>query len=473
METEISKKKSNRIVKILGKYVGEKAFFAYVVCFMIFIPMGEFVSELLGENFITQPIIHTFMGYVGLGMAILWFLLNLPKKNIKPSDIFFLTLLFFLIISYVFSKEREVSANRNFYEETMPNFFAYYSLMFAATHVEDAKYRKRVLGVFIALTLFESIICVFQSAGIRVLDSCFDPQMHASENLSYGLAQHQNFYGALSVLFFGASSGIFVFKVCKKWVVPSGIVAALALYGSLSTSGRLTWLGNGTILIFMIISILIMKKKTLDKETGKKYLIRFGALVAITVVVVGIILVTSDKIQGELKQTNLEMNAEQGEADNPLDPKTNITAGNGRVYLWSFAFEALPDNWLTGVGPDNFRWCFYNSPRWHHPMWYNDKAHNEYIHTMITLGVPALLNYLFMLVFAIVTAIRNIIALKNKDQDIVTWVFLGMMCGYMVQAMVNSSVINIAMYFWVTVGMVMPRFSQRWKKLKVKDESGK
>ena len=94
-------------------------------------------------------------------------------------------------------------------------------------------------------------------------------------------------------------------------------------------------------------------------------------------------------------------------------------------------------------------------------VWYQDKGHNEYIHILVTQGVPALINYLFLLIFALVTAVKNIVRMEDRKQQILTWIFLSMFTGYAVQALVNSSVINTAMYFWITIGMVMPVWSQK------------
>lgn len=448
---------------IIDKYTSERAFFLYVVLFMVTIPLGELISELIGIVFVTQPFIHMIFGYIGIIMALLRIFRDLQKRDLRISDIFYMTLLFFLFISYIFSHERQITPDRATYEEIMPNFFSYYSLLFAATHIETYKLRKKVLFVFLGLAFFESVICFFQTIGLRIMDSCFDPEMHAADNLSFGLAQHQNFYGGLSVLFFGACVGVLIFYVNKKMFFPTCLLTALVLYGSLSTSARLTWIGNITILFFVPISILIMKNRIQENGVVKRYFIRYIIVLALSVVTVAIIIMTSDKIQGEITQTMREADSVQEFATDTLNPVTDVTPGNGRVYLWKFAFEALPDNWLTGVGPDNLRWCFLNSPRWHEGMWYNDKAHCEYIHIMTTLGIPALINYLLMLIFAAVTAVKNIYNSKEKYQNIITWIFLGMMAGYMTQAMVNSSVINTTMYFWITVGMTMPRFSQRRK----------
>ena len=42
-----------------------------------------------------------------------------------------------------------------------------------------------------------------------------------------------------------------------------------------------------------------------------------------------------------------------------------------------------------------------------------------------------------------------------------TWTLLAMFTAYVVQALFNSSVVNIAPYFWITAGMVLCKDDQR------------
>lgn len=439
------------IKRFFNSFLNERTYYLYVVLFMVSMPIGEFVSEVHGVAYETQPVIHTFWGVVGLIMGFGWLLTNQEIKKWKKSDVFYWTLILFTSISLAFSNDIMESVNGYTYEEWFENFMGYFALMFSATHIENYKYRRRILYIFLGLALFESVICLFQSFGIRIMDSFLDSESHANENMTFGLTQHMNFYGGLSVLFFGASAGTFVFCKSKKISVYLGFLVALVFYGSLSTTARITWVGNFVVVLFLLISLLIVKHKKLQKENIKSYFSKFFILLAVVAVVIGIIMTTTRKLQSEFTQSVNEITNENVER-----------LGSGRIYLWKYGFEALPDNWLTGVGLDNYKWCFYNSKNWDESMWFNHKAHNEYIHIMCTQGIPALVNYLLLLIYAVVTAVKNILKMDDWKNSIVTWIFLAMFAGYAAQAFVNSSIINVAMYFWITIGMVMPRNTQKY-----------
>ena len=93
-------------------------------------------------------------------------------------------------------------------------------------------------------------------------------------------------------------------------------------------------------------------------------------------------------------------------------------------------------------------------------------AHNEYLHTIVTQGVFAGINYIAMLVYAVVTGVKTVINTENYEKRAITWILLGMFAGYAAQAFVNGSVINVAPYFWIVVGMTMPKCDQKPLRLK-------
>jgi O-antigen ligase len=142
--------------------------------------------------------------------------------------------------------------------------------------------------------------------------------------------------------------------------------------------------------------------------------------------------------------------------------------GSNRVYLWQCALESVPDNWMFGVGLDNLKYAFTSNPRFVDGMWLNEKAHNEYIHYLATQGVFQFITYMTLLVYAVVRGVKTVLHTEDKSNKYMTWIFLGMFAAYSTQAMFNSSVINIAPYFWITIGMCVPYKNQ---KLKIKTNS--
>ena len=437
--------------------MNEKTFYIYVVSCMIIIPASELISEIFDLGFI-QSFILTIYGIIGglLSFAKLYY--NIKQSGIKWQDIFFISLFGFSFIALIFSKDIENSITGLDYDELPTHFLAYYSLMYSAFQLEKTKHRRSVIYIFAGLSFFEGIIGIFQSFEIKIQDVMFD----ISDHQVYGLTQNTNFFGGLSVIFVGITLALLVFSKKKLTLIVNSIGFAIAIYCSFNTMARLAWVGDLAVFTFMIISIVIMKikksKKTGDSQVitdGKSrveknifslYLRRYILAVLITIVIVVLSFIKSDIPLSKINQSIEEVN---GEAEAGF--------GSGRGYIWSYCLESVPKHWITGIGLDNLKMCFTENQTWHEGMHYQDKAHNEYLHTLSTQGVLALLNYLALLGFSLRMAVSRIVNTSNEDERIIAWTFLAAFSGYIVQAFFNSSIINVAMYFWVVIGMLNPR----------------
>jgi O-antigen ligase len=79
----------------------------------------------------------------------------------------------------------------------------------------------------------------------------------------------------------------------------------------------------------------------------------------------------------------------------------------GRLLLWRYAWEVGLDNWLLGVGIDNYHAVKhaygFPQPRWF-ALRYN--AHNLYLELFADLGVPGLLGFVWLLVRSLLHSFR-------------------------------------------------------------------
>ena len=119
--------------------------------------------------------------------------------------------------------------------------------------------------------------------------------------------------------------------------------------------------------------------------------------------------------------------------------------------------ENVPGHWLTGVGLDNYRYVFISSPDYVEGMYLQDKAHNEFLHILVTQGLPSLINYLALLIFAGAGAVKSILNETSVKKRAVTWILLGMLITYCFQSLFNSSIPYVVIYFWIAVGLITPR----------------
>lgn len=434
------------------KLTSEKFYVFYISTLMLLIPLGEFISEFFGVQFSVQQIIVAVYGAVGIVSVMFFFLEKSKAPLFYPSDIFYISLLLFAVISLIFTQN--ILSGTGGGGEWLIHFAAYFSLMFAGTMIESAELRKKIICVFAAAAAFNCLVAFPQSFGLRIMDCLTEPGYHNLMNAAFGFTHNCNYFAGLCTLFIGLSAGLFIFSEKKtlKWL--SLALYALCFYCAIATTTRIAWLGVLGVLFFYAVSFIVMKAKKYSGVRLKSHWARLGIITAVSAAIFAYFVLFTDAMYFSIIETATDMTISE-------DKNVGFEEfGSKRGYLWKYAFKALPKHWLTGVGLDNFYYVFTSNPEWDHTH-SAPRAHNEYIQTLVTQGVFAAVNYIAMLVYACVTGVRTVISTKDDEKRAITWILLGMFAGYAVQALVNSSVINVAPYFWITVGMTMPKSEQK------------
>lgn len=439
----------------LAEYIAtEKNFTLFIILTLVLIPLGELATNIHIVVFESQPVIVAFAGWVGLIMTVSYFIVR--KRKYYPSDIFLGTVFLFALISYIFSQDGVRALEGYDYDEWPIHYIAYFTLMFAATNIRSIRYKRYILAAFVAVTVINIVPAVLQSVGAWQLKCYYQPKWHELHNSAFGLTQNCNWYAGISTVFTACCTMIFVFakkKVIRNWIF---VINLLSFYCSICTEARIALVGNICFYLFMIIYEFIMYRKNKDKSMLVSHFRRIG----ITTVCFGIILFL---LIGVGKRFDGELTGTIDEFKNAGELKGFDSFGSGRGYIWRAGWESVPDFWLTGTGLDNYAYAFMYRPDFTPGSFYQDKAHNEYLHILVTEGVFALANYLMLLFYAFFTGIKGSIKNCKKDSEscAVTWIFLVMFIAYTSQACFNSSVVNTTPYFWAVLGMVMTKDIQK------------
>ena len=437
----------------IDKITTEKAFEIYIIASMVAIPLFALMTETFGKPFITQPYVVEVIGIVGIILALCSVLKR--KDNLYITDYLFLLLCIFASLSLAFSKSISESIQGFSYDEWFIHFLGYFSLMLAGTMINDETRRRRIIIAFLGVVVGHSLVAVFQTMDICISPCYLKLDMYkVGKDISWGLTQHPNWYGGLSTLFCACSAGLFLFTENKRRRNMYLCINMVSFYTLLSAEARLAWVGAISYVLFFAISIVVAK----EKKLWKRYVVLLISMIVVilfAIFVCGRITERIAKTSTELKSSNLE------------------GLGSQRGYIWRYALESVPDNWMFGVGLDNLTYAYISNPRFGPGSWLNQKAHNEYIHYLATQGVFQFVTYMTLLVYAVVRSVKTVLNTEDKSNKYVTWIFLGMFAAYSAQALFNSSVINIAPYFWITIGMCVPHKNQNSIKPKriVKDKT--
>ena len=141
-------------------------------------------------------------------------------------------------------------------------------------------------------------------------------------------------------------------------------------------------------------------------------------------------------------------------------PKSAVSAGTGRVYIWKHTLKLIAKRPLAGYGMDTLTYAFpqndmekvaglssYSA--------YITKPHNVFVGYAYGAGLPALLAFLLLNIFGAISFFRYIIRQKSalKPPDALIMCALLGWAAYIVQAAVNDDLISTAPIWWTLFGI--------------------
>ncbi len=448
---------------LIAKIASDKVLCFISVALLVFLPVAELIQEFLKASknkafrfmypSYFQPNIVAVFGIVLTLFVVLSFIGRAlsGKFRFYLADVFYFTLLAFMLISLFCSKNFGVFADGvRFYMEHPFHFLCYYGLFYAGSMIEDTKLRRNVLFAYVVVAVIQGIVAFLQTRGIEILYCLYEAD-RPGYTAAYGLLQNTNFYGTLSCVLTAAVSGLFIMSSqlfrskVLKWITFA--IAILIFYTMIESMARLAWVGIGAMVLTYIISFIIMRKGAIDRDSLRKITIDFLTLMIGFIVIIILNIILESSITDKLEQT----------AEDTASIAESGDFGNGRGDIWRAALSSVPHHWLTGIGLDNLAEAFREQPGWQPGMYVQSKGHSEYIHTLATQGVFSLINYLLLLIYAAAGTVKAVFNEKNDVKRSVLWIFLGIFAAYISQALISSSVMNVAPYFWIVLGIVTPR----------------
>lgn len=450
---------------LIAKIASDKVLCYISMALLAALPVVELFTEILKSTKLKafrtwypsfhQPYVVGIFGIILTLFVILSFIGRSAagKFRFYVADVFYFTLMAFMLISMFCSQNLGVfSEGQKYYMEHPTHFLCYYGLFYAGSMIEDTKLRRNVLATYVIVAIIQGIVAFLQTRGIEISYCLFEAD-RPGYTATYGLLQNTNFYGTLSCVLTAATSGLFIMssKIFKKKALKWAIfaLAILMFYTMIASMARLAWLGLGAMILMYIISFVIMRKGAIDNDSLRQIIIDFITLIIGFIVVIILNIILESSITDKLEQTSEDV-AEITETG-------NVNIGNGRDDIWRAALSSVPRHWATGIGLDNLTAAFREQPGWQKGMYVQAKGHCEYIHTLATQGVFALVNYVALLLYATVSTVKGIVHEKNDIKRSFLWIFFGVFVAYISQALVSSSVMNVAPYFWLILGLVTPR----------------
>ena len=418
-------KKINNIKEIILKHF-DVILLIYLILNVLYINIGSY----LVVNYITytKNFSYAYIVFFVINLFIIKFLVVNGKYKKNKVDVFLKLIAIFAIISCVFSNDVYTSLyGYSGRSEGLLVILYYLTLFFLASFIKK-DYKKILVYSILIGGLIQSVYSIFQRFqlfGIYKL-------MHQGGTWVYGFATHPNFFGSLMTICLSYSIGLFIDSKKIKESVIFIILSCFYLTGLLLSSTLSAMVALIAVLIFVFIY-------SLKNKCVKKYII--------LCVLLGYVLVTAHFFN--LTPLLNDLVKTKSETTNILKGDLNDNYATGRLTVWKQAIKVSPKYFLHGIGIDNFAYILNGKPI-KNSSGYFDKAHNEYLQTLLTMGIFSLISYICLHFITLKNGIKN--TFKNKEIYLLLPVI-----GYLVQAQFNISVIEVAPFFYISLGLLLDR----------------
>lgn len=245
-----------------------------------------------------------------------------------------------------------------------------------------------------------------------------------------------NFMGS----FISMGIPIFIISYIFKGNKISFITSLLTFFCLITCLARSGWVAFAIFTILLVIYLI--------KNRKKEYFFRLITLiVCFTLIFSGIYYSKGNRVKSKVKvmKNEIKTATTQGVQD---------TMGSKRINIWKISLELIQKYPILGVGTENMlngvkenlteRSKDFIIKTKSIP----DKAHNEYLHIAVTMGIPAAVLYLIFLALILLPK------LKKMFNNYTLFIIMSVIISYSAQAFFNISTIGVAPLFWIALALV-------------------
>lgn len=314
---------------------------------------------------------------------------------------------------------------------------SYYVLILLASNINSKCYLKIIVTCILIVGIINLIYGFIQKGLINI--TSFDI-INSHYRYATGFNGNHMSFGSLMSLCLPVVLGIYL-KSNKLFV---NIVCCLLIFAfsiGVILSGTMS-IFVGIFVVCMIILIDFIIKLSKRNFNDVKYLfLKFCSLFVICFIA----LIIGTKFNTDLKNDILSI---FNEGSDIINGNVSDEFGTGRIHIWKNTIPKIKDNYLTGIGVDNFYYAF-NPPLIDITSGgYVAKAHNDYLQKMLCEGVFSGCVFIVFLLYVFVSSIK-----KNKN-GVHYGLLLAFVC-YSVQAFFNISVIRVAPIYFIVIGLLI------------------
>lgn len=360
-------------------------------------------------------------------------------KELLPM-ILFISL---VLLSAILSKYKFQAFNGAYlrYEGAFAYICYFFILYLSYNFIDSSRHMDSIIIFIMASAFVISLYALLQYVGIEIL-----PRDYIRKSwtfTSFATLGNPNFLGSYLSMVLPAAVCLY-YREKRKTTTVILFFLNIIFYSSLvCTMTRSAWIGAAFTIIVLFI---VFFKET--KKYVKKTLPLIGACFLMTFLL--------NNYHGGLIREKFKTIGDDYKKVVSND-KSILSAGSQRLFIWARTVEYLFDRPFLGSGPDTFDRVFEMSTEeavlyFGSDDIYVDKAHNEYLQMIVTLGFPASALYLFFLIRILFRSGKVIL---SKQYNIYVLCFSSGILSYIIQAFFNISVVSVAPLFWSMLGLLL------------------
>ena len=398
--------------------------------------IGEYDQIVpLYEDYTTKPKFYTLLVLVCL--LLITHYLKIKKNNSHINWrreylplVLFLGLVFLSALASPYKKL--VIYGKSYRHEGLLAFVSYVILFFSTISIIDTKQKlqKFLKYLFISGSII-SLIGLIQYGGYDLI------KLQAKQVRAESTLGNPDFAGSYISMLFPLSFVLFFYANSKLKLWSIGLTTTVFYAFLIATGTRSAYV---SLLVFIPLMIYFLYEKLLE---NKKRLVVIILVLCLVTVVLG-------KINSDYSWKRFLSLFIEGQTLVTGTEEEINKVGSNRMYIYKTTVPLLFKKPLLGSGPDTFQLAYPQEKyrEFKDRMLILDKAHSEYLQIGVTLGLPALIAYLWFLFGLLKKNLQTI----NSNQKYQIAVFLAVV-SYLVQATFNISVIAVAPVFWILLGL--------------------
>lgn len=435
----------------MEKITNKKILNIVTLCILLIVPFLKFFSMNLEVFKIIEMydyINPAIVLYISIPFLLFTYIRDLKdsKRKLDIFDYLFYILVVVSLISTILSINKNISIfGKDYRHEGLLSILSYYLLFINWKVLGNKDDIKKYIKLFIIIGIINSIYALFQI----YMPFNFILKYSLDTKMASGLCGNPNFFGSLIVTVISIVTCSLLMSekdLLKKVIII--VLLFISLINSQSTGPFLTYI----LLILLLIGFLYKKKSLVQKNVLILFLILVISYISIFCI-----------NKYVYKYDRCEM----------CDIKQTIeNGGTGRIDIWKKSLGIVKNNFVFGVGFDNF-YLAYPNPKVDNSInfvitngvvekktksyYIVDNAHNIYLHTLVSTGILGLIPYLILCLFTFIKGLKS----SNKF----IFLLLSGFVAYSIQGFANISVIQVAPIYFVLIGLILSEISRTNKSL--------